>query len=297
MMKMSKLARTLVAGVGLSGIVLGSALMLMPAVSMGTIGLGGGTEEMTVGTAAITHANGKLLGRIVNKAGLMIHGLTVEVRKVERDPPGEAPTQAPAGGDVKVKRLGDKAWSTVELGTPNDSGTGTTAKVRFATRVGAAADGDTLDLGLDISSTDGDEVTLHFTPFTKEVLPTAAAHADLLPEYGLSASELSKTNSVGLPYHDRVAMRVTNVDSDGKALKGLTGGVNFGAGSSSVLQSAHLACSDSMNIPVGTEVMVEGGTFSITGFKQLTPGSSYDLVLVFSEAPAASYDVKVVGQF
>lgn len=274
-----------------TGMALAASLSASSA-SLGTIELKGGTVKKTVSTAAITPGQGKeLVGKLVNKTGMDMHDVTVELRKV-----GET-NDAPTGGDTDVKRPGPGSSTSSGAGTENSSQTGTTTNVSFAGGVGKAKADDTLEVEIDVDSTDGDDITVHFTPSTKGLQPDANAHADIISRYSLSTSESAQTNGITIPFHDRAAMRITNKARAEESIASISGSVTFGTGDPTSLLSAHLSYPSGMITPTGTQVTLSGNSFEISDFPPLGPSSSYDLVLVFSGTPGDAYKVWLSSDF
>jgi len=259
-------------------------------VAMGTIELKGSTVKKPISTAAIpTGGTGPaLVGKLVNQSGQNIDDVTIEIRRADED------DDAPVGGGATVSRPNQGGGSSGATGTSLPSGDGTTANVDFTGQngVGSVKHGEDLQFEVDLTSVDGNDVEFYITPSTK----SGSVHADLLAMAALSLSADSLTSTLEAPAHAHVSMRIRNVDRNGNSMDALSGEL-LTSESGISLSSVNLYHAHGPFTPADTSIQVNGNQFTITGFKELVPGVSYDLLLGLTDPPQESYSIKVTGTF
>lgn len=255
---------------------------------MGTLELKGSTLKKTVSTAAIPTSGGpSLVGKFVNKTGQAMKDLTIEVRRTDDS---DSP---PAGGESKVSLPNTNGGSSAASNT-STGGTKTVANIDFTNQqgVGELPDSAHVEFEVSLTSVDGDDVELHITPS----VVVGTAHADLLAQAHLSHDADSLTSTLEAPYHANVSMRIRNVDRNGNSMTALSGELltsEGGLGLSSVdIHYVHAPVT-----PESTSIQINGEQFTITGFDKLVPGTSYDLLVGFTDPPQEAYSLKVTGTF
>lgn len=256
-------------------------------VDLGSIELTGGSTSKEVDTNAITPGPGpEMVGRITNKLGREMHDLTVSVKRTN-------PNATPPASDGNT---------TVSCGQGQSEGGNTstddgyTATIQFG---GAGcpppAHTDTVDVSVDVvNAGNGQTVKVFFTPSYKDKPKNSQAHADVLQSLSLSEAAPGGTHSLASPFHDRGHLGITNTGS--KPIVDLSGTCTLPAGIS--LSSIHLEDpSMAFASPAGANVQITGNSFTVSGFAALPAGATYDLIAVFSAAPAKGYRIRVEATF
>lgn len=125
---------------------------------------------------------------------------------------------------------------------------------------------------------------------------SGSVHADLLAMATLSLSADSLTSTLEAPHHSHVAMRLRNVDRNGNSMKSLSGEI-LSSESGLGLSSVKLYYAHGPYTPDNTSISVNGDQFTITGFDELVPGISHDVLVGLTDPPQESYSLKVTGTF
>lgn len=260
-------------------------------VAMGTIELEGSTVKRTVSTSAIpTSGPGpSLVGLLINRSGQDFSALTIEVMREDDD---DAP---PTGGATMVSRPGKHGASRHAGSVARAGGGGVTMNVPFGsgpTDIKPVKNGEDLEYEVSLTGVDGLDVEVRITPS----VTSGSVHADLLAMATLSHDADSLTSTLEAPYHAHVSIRIRNVDRNGNNMTALSGEI-LSSESGIGLSSVNLYYAHGPFAPEGTSISVNGDQFSITGFKELVPGISYDLLVGLTDPPQQSYSLKLTGTF
>lgn len=258
------------------------------AVLLGSIELKGGVEKRSVSTSAIPNPPGagpEMVGTLVNKTGATMGDVTVEVKRKSSS------NSAPSGGSTKFDQNGTVQQSTNHTSTAD--GVKSNTDFQPAGGVDPVHNQGVVDVELDLTSVgNGAEIEVWFTP--SRLTPTG--HADVMTAMELSTQSPSVTSSLDGGYHPLSVMLVTNLMRSSSPIVAFTGQVRFASAPGVGLAGVELTAVGGAALS-GAQVSVQGNQFTITGFRPLRPGTSYELFVRLAAAPTSGYTVELTAQF
>lgn len=157
---------------------------------------------------------------------------------------------------------------------------------------GSLRNDEELEFTVDLTGADGTEVDFFATPSKK----SGKRYADLLVLAELDHESPTLTSTLEAPAHAHASLRIRNVDRKGKNITTLNGEI-LSSESGIGLSSMNLYYAHGPYTPEGTSIRVNGNQFTITGFKELVPGISCDLLVGLTDPSQEAYSLKVTGTF
>lgn len=274
--------------------------MPVPDIPLGTQELKGGGTSQKIDAGAIPQGGTTLYGKICNKTGRAVSDVTISVVGDKTTPAsGTTAEKKPptSSGTTEVTRPGPSGASDAATNTPRVSEDGFQATVTFS-NCGKLDTDDCLGFEVSIESAGtASLLTIYYTPSTTDQV--SSCEADILQTLSLDRRQPGGLVALEDPGHDRSSVYLRNAEEPrlgGKAVVALEGACRLPEGVA--LQAVHLQDpSSGFATPSGTNIVVTGDTFLVSGFKPLGPGETYEVVVVLSSRPASGYKVLIDSTF
>ena len=240
------------------------------------------TNKTTVSTwdkgAISVGQNPEMKGKVRNKTGAPIDDITIKIENHGAgagSPPTAVCATVKGGGNSSASGYFSGGMATINFG----DGTGGSP--------GPLADGNSFELELELSDQGTEPPTdfkVKITASVKDKPKGSGVHADFYGWFNLDTGTPGLTKELLVHGHDRIAVRIKNVDET-YAIQEITGTMTLPGGL--IIAAVHLQDPDNdFNAVPGASISVTQSSFQITGIA-LAAADNYELVVVLSGSPGA----------